>query len=118
MTLSLCACGSGGNALDKSDTVGKRDASNYIGVWESSSLRLTISKGGVGNWTFLDVSDPGFPIKWEIKDGIMVVTKSIAGFEYYATFELDDSGNILNQIQKSGAFSGNVENDTEYVKVP
>ena len=122
----LCACGgdnkqtestpSDANILNKST----KDA--YVGTWETEQLRLMITKGGIGRWGFL-VDDDEFvgasmPINWEVKDEIMVVTISVAGFEYNAAFELNDSGNILNEIQKSGAFSGDVENDTEYVKVP
>ncbi len=126
MILSLCACGgdnkqtestpSNTNTLDKST----KDA--YIGTWETEQLRLMITKGGIGKWGFL-VDDGEFdaasmPINWEVKDEIMVVTMSVAGFEYNAAFELNDSADILNEIQKSDAFSGDVENDTEYVKVP
>jgi len=98
MFLSLCACG-GGDKLDKSD------ASNYVGVWESATLRLTITKGGIGNWGFLSVNDSSSPIKWEIKEDIMVVTKSVAGFEYNAAFELNDSGNTIPNIFTSTQFT-------------
>lgn len=109
MCLSLCACRGGNNSPDK-----------YIGTWDSDELRLVVAKGGIGQWGFLLDGETflGNPITWEVKDGLMIVTKGVGGFDYYASFELGDSPNVLNEIQKSGAFSGNAEDDTEYVKVP
>lgn len=136
MILSLCACGVDNMQTESTQTestqtestqtestqIDKNIKDAYIGVWETKQLRLMITKGGVGKWGFLvdnkDFDATSFPINWEIKDEVLAVTFSIAGFDYNAAFELDDSATILHEIQKSGAFSGDVENDTEYVKIP
>lgn len=116
MCLSLCACG-GGNDTPKANN----DKDPYVGTWETEQLRLVITKGGVGRWGGVvdgkDFEESSFAVNWEVKDEIMVVTWSVAGWEFNAAFELNESETVLNEIQKSGAFSGDVEDDTEYVKV-
>ena len=98
MLLSLCACGG-------SDSPDKSDSSNYIGTWESETLCLVITKGGVVRWGFssegTDISQSTLPINWEIKDEVLVVTTSMMGFDFNAVFELNAAGDILNEIQKT-----------------
>jgi predicted small lipoprotein YifL len=125
MTLSLVACGNGNTEETPADNEtstniettanDKNDSANYIGVWETESFRLTITKGGVGRYE--DVFDNGtgyYDLNWEVKDEVIVTQISFMGMEHKAVLELSEDMSSLVVLQNG--FPAWVEGEDTFVK--
>lgn len=112
MCLSFVACGNS-NSDTNSDTLDKNDTANYIGVWETENIRLTINKGGVGEYQF-KYDDGGYDLEWEVTDEVLVTRFSGMGFEFKSTLELNDDASVLSVIQNG--FPKYIDGETEFVK--
>ena len=108
MCLSFVACGKG-----NSDTLDKNDNSNYIGVWETEHIRLTINKGGVGEYQF-KTEDGKYNLEWEVSDEVLITRINFMGTEYKSTLELNDDASVLSIIQNG--FPKFIDGETEFVK--
>ena len=92
----------------------KNDVDNYIGVWETEHMVLTLNKGGVGEYHLINNTTGTYSLEWEIVDEV-VVTKFIgAGLEYSGTLELNEDATELTIIQNG--FPTYVEGETVFVK--
>lgn len=112
MCLSLVACGNS-NSDTKSDTLDKNDNSNYIGVWETENIRLTINKGGVGEYQF-KTEDGKYNLEWEVSDEVLITRINFMGTEYKSVLELNDDASLLSIIQNG--FPKSIDGETEFAK--
>ncbi len=112
MCLSFVACGKG-NSETNSDTLDKNDNSNYIGVWETENIRLTINKGGIGEYQF-KTEDGKYNLEWEVTDEVLVTRISGMGFDFKSTLELNEDASVLSVIQNG--FPKFIDGETEFVK--
>lgn len=102
MCLSFVACGNS-----------KNDVDNYIGVWETENMVLTLNKGGVGEY-YLKGNTGKYTLEWEIVDEVVVTKFSSAGLEYTGTLELNDEATELTVVQNG--FPAYVEGQTTFIK--
>ena len=108
MCLSLVACGGNNSETatikqETNDVFEKNDTSKYLGVWENTKSRLTITKGGIGKLEFLAAIDnPNasfMQLSWEIKDDVLVVKSTLEGYEFSSVYELNEDASSLKVIQ-------------------
>lgn len=105
MCLSFVACGK----LDKNDTA------NYIGVWETENMQLTLNKGGVGEYK-MKTSSGSYTIQWEVEDEVLITRISGMGLEYTGSLELNEDASSLTIIQNG--FPTYANGETEFLKQP
>ena len=107
MCISLIACGNNSNQSEPTSndaTVSeKSEKDKYIGVWENTKCRLTITKGGVGKLEFLAAIDnPSasfMQLNWEIKDDVLIAKSVLNGYEFSSVYELNEDASSLSVIQ-------------------
>lgn len=117
LALSLVACGGGSGAGDTNtpsggnnseptpaetqttDELDKNDTSNYVGVWETDSFRLTINKGGVGRYEPTYKTTEYYDLTWEVTDEVLVTQISFFGMEHKAVLELNEDASSLSVTQ-------------------
>lgn len=123
MCLSLVACGESDSdtittdsKTQENDVLDKNDTDNYIGVWETEHMRLTINKGGVGEHQILTEGKGAYALEWEVIDEVLVTRISFMGMESKGVFELNKDGSQLSMIQNG--FHDYVVDETEFIKQP
>lgn len=123
LALSLAACGGGSGETDtetpgagtgdaapsetpgeggEDQAVDKNSTDAYIGIWESESgsMRLTVDRGGIGEYEFVPLEEQ-YPFSYEVVDGVLTITMSgVLSGDLLSSFELNDDGTVLTVLRE------------------
>lgn len=113
---TLVACGSSNTETSSANSIDKNSSASYIGTWQYDTgkgnvITFTFQKGGIGSYEQTTKENTHWDFSYEIKDEVVVLTRTAVGTTFVASYELNDDGTVLSYI------SGDMPTG-DYTKVP